>query len=246
MPFSRFALPLAAVLALPLVAGACVGSDSDAPAKVDGTCYANGTCNSGLICRAGVCQGDGTTDGGTTPTDGGTTPTDGGAFSSGCGTLRCAFLTSEVVASDFAAGTTPAAAGRALCMRLAQAQGIPGDFEAWVSSGLDTAKSRVSPTLGFADRKQVTIVAPGSQAMATLVNPLNVDEKGNTVNDGSLAWTGTLPDGTSGDNCNGFSTKDSTLRGVAGNFGDKSSNWTSRSSTNQCGTFSGHVYCFQK
>ena len=84
-------------------------------------------------------------------------------------------------------------------------------------------------------------------ADGTLISPINIDETGALVGLSSLAWTGTLEDGThnTAGECAGWTSQSPADFGEVGSVLDTNFRWTRNSST-VCNINSLHLYCFQQ
>lgn len=157
---------------------------------------------------------------------------------------RSVFVSSNVF-GDFGG----LAAGDAACQAEADAAGLPGTYQAWLSDGVD------SPSTRF-DQGEGPYILPNGELVAadwadltdgTIGNPIDVTAAGVQLF-AAAVWTGTNPDGTpapgpppSNLDCEGWTSSAAT--GVYGAMNQTGSTWT-YASTQAC-TSAARLYCFQ-
>jgi hypothetical protein len=163
----------------------------------------------------------------------------------GCRAALRVFVTSSTTDGTFGG----LAAADAICQARADAAGLSGTYEAWLSDGVDDPTTRLTrSTDGYARldgtlvaRDWTHIVSTDPGGTTTLLAPINQDESGAMVSCSS-AWSAVSPDGVgSTNNCGGW-TGGGT--GSAGRFCEVSSAWTRAISTGCTATF--HLYCFEQ
>lgn len=164
-----------------------------------------------------------------------------------------AFVTSATGNGDLsswpqAGGEEGIAAGDAICRTLATSARLPApeSFVAWLSDSAVDARDRVTlEDVPFRrlDDQRVANSKADLLLFAGNTNSLHVDELGNYLTGGVLAYTGTQPIGVnSGDTCLDWTTSaaDNTLAGNASRM--RSGRWTAHAG-NSC-IQSNRLYCF--
>lgn len=136
------------------------------------------------------------------------------------------------------------------CQQKANTAGLDGVFKAWLSSSTVSASSRLYPSSQPYKLVNGVEVASnwGDLTDGTLKNPINLNEKGHTVN--STVWTGTNSNGASyslNGNTPEYFCFDWTRDYGGGNIGQssfKDKYWTSKQG-DFCGT-ARYLYCFEQ
>jgi len=167
------------------------------------------------------------------------------------------FVTSEIYTPDFVTeannrggsfvATQEIEAADYLCQRLANLEGLPGQFVAWLSTDAVNAVDRLSPFMnGFrCTNGEVVAMNITDLTDGTLANPIRYDETGARVNGGQV-WTGTKSNGTStGHNCNNWAPPFSGLPGNAGRLYRSDDQWTYFAYDYACQLYSFRLYCFR-
>ena len=224
-------------------------------------------------CVLGVCGGctlkcgNGTVESGEDCDDG--NRDDGDFCSAECRKEHRAFVTSEEFSGDFSHGDKVYGATAADSRCQAAAEDLYGMkdgvvFRAWIASGdpkgapaarFEGASITTSKTIIMMKRlrgdefAKVELVAgwTGLLGQGGLVNPLNIDEHGDVVEDGAFAWTGVKPDGTkSWSDCWDWASDDALWSGGVGDVHAVSGEWTQWSGESEPCSESYHLYCFSQ
>jgi hypothetical protein len=162
--------------------------------------------------------------------------------------FRTVFATSTTHAGDF--GGLAVADG--ICQARAAAAALPGSYKAWLSTSTESPSTRFTKLAGPYRLVTGTQIADNWADLTdgSLDAPINRDESGAAV--AGLAWTGTMPNGTSSPgpadfvNCDGW-----TSTGVGlGNFGQTGNTTASNTFWTATGGWSCfdslRLYCFQQ
>ncbi|NUP06465.1 MAG: hypothetical protein HOW73_10440 [Polyangiaceae bacterium] len=165
----------------------------------------------------------------------------------GCETLgRRVFITADPVSAKF-----PGVAGAdQICQDAAEAVGMLGHWQAWVSVFQDAATDRFLHSNVPYFLLDMTVVANDWTDLTdgTLLHGIDLDEHMIAPSTPRPVWTGTFPDGTTaqGGDCNGWTddTEGSATIGVSLANNTKS-NWTMGGEV-QCTAPDVHLYCFEK
>jgi hypothetical protein len=146
------------------------------------------------------------------------------------------------------------AGGDAICAAEASDAGLGGAFVAWLSvydgnnPSTVHARDRLVTDAGwYLPGAGNTLVWSGPNEIAAGNPPpvsVNRNARGLVVGNGTIAWTGTEPDGgATGSDCTGW-TVAGTTPGTGGRIGVTSGTWTNYANT-LCSSMN-HLYCFQK
>lgn len=143
------------------------------------------------------------------------------------------------------ATNTGAAAGDAICNKLAANAGLTGTFKAWLSDGSTDAIERIASN-GPWVRLDGIKVADSNQDLTddALFTTINLTEQGTYGNMTGAVWTGTTQGGLkTANNCSGWTD------GTAGSFGTTGilswfDQYWSNNATTQCNSV-GYLYCFE-
>ena len=193
-----------------------------------GTCP-NCQCSASAPCPAGqCCRGDGT-----------------------CGACLV-FVTS----SKHTGNLGGLAVADAICQNLASTAGLPGTYQAWLSTSGASPSTRFTKSTGPYTLVDGTIVTDSWNDLTDLVglplkHPINKTQTGSVLSGGpsTLVWTGTMADGkadTSDTNyCENWTSAvaNGTNNAVAGYF-TTDANWT-ESVSDECNQ-EHYLYCFQQ
>lgn len=145
----------------------------------------------------------------------------------------------------------------AACQTLADNEGLGGTYKAWMSDSNTDAKDRMTQSPGPYQLVDGTPIAPSFADLIdcpfpyglcgnSLDNPINVDEKGNTVGGVNFVFTGTLPDGTDDGQFNSCNNWTTTLGSAyAGRTDRVNFGWTALASAT-CNTGGLRLYCVEQ
>src|SRR5829696_1025127 len=156
----------------------------------DGTLCAGGTCQRGS-CVAAVpdpcarCSGDEVCSG-------------GACFVPACGAGgACRVFLSSIRYAGNLGGLSGA---DAKCQGLADAAGLPGSYQAWLSDSTSSPSSRFVPSTGPYQLINGTTIAANFTDLVdgTLLAPIDVTETGGGVGSSEVTWTHTLSTGNGG------------------------------------------------
>lgn len=233
------------------LSGFCVGH----------VCCASASCPACQTCASGACAADASQNREVCDGSGATTSIccngscwDGCCDADGEPGACLAFLTGPPTLSGDLDGL---AGADATCQARADANDLPGDYTAWLSTG---SGANESPATGrFRQSGQpyqrvddVTIAADWDGLISgSLQHPLNVTETGAVISGNTFVWTNTLTDGTVGGSIPGSDCSDWTdgssaiMQGNIGNSGQADSLW-SEGGSSACELGFSYLYCFQQ
>ena len=180
------------------------------------------------------------------------TPCDGGACQGGvCAPATCGnggpcsvFVTSGDVGGNL--GGLDGA--DAICQFLADANGVPGTFRAWLSDATGSPSTRFVQSPGPYVLLDGTVIAASWADLTdgAILAPIQVDESGNSSADPE-AWTNTQADGTvdaPGRHCQNWTDGNQSI-GAVGVTPATDAAWTESGRVAAC--FAGaKLYCFQQ
>jgi hypothetical protein len=160
---------------------------------------------------------------------------------------RRAFVTSQTYTGNLGG----IAGAQALGNQLAQAVGLPGTFDAWLSTAASTPNTRFVRHTGPYVRVDGTPVA-WSYADLTdgnLFSALRMDENGDLIGESEQAWTATTAQGeyqvtTLLDNCSNWTNGGGFGNAITGRTFWQDDDWTNFFNA-ACGTAQ-HLYCFEQ
>ena len=130
--------------------------------------------------------------------------------------------------------------------------GAPGNtWLAWLSDDKSSPSTRIPPAnktfKGYYLLPTGAPVAKGWTGLTSgmLMNPINVTEAGGVAGNPPVAWTNTLPDGTSGgpDDCEDWSEAIVDTSSIRGNIMATSEQWTVSTLSDCASTL--HLYCIE-
>jgi hypothetical protein len=180
------------------------------------------------------------------------TPCEGGTCQGGvCGPLTCGnggpcsvFVTS----GDVSGNLNGLDGADAICQFLADANGVPGTFRAWLSDETGSPSTRFVKSPGPYVLLDGTVIAASWADLTdgTILAPIQVDESGNSSVEPE-AWTNTQADGTVaalGRHCQNWTDGDQSV-GAVGLTPATDTAWTESGNLAAC--FAGaKLYCFQQ
>ena len=138
----------------------------------------------------------------------------------------------------------------AKCQGLADAAGLPGSYQAWLSDSTSSPSSRFVPSTGPYQLINGTTIAANFTDLVdgTLLAPINVTETGGGVGSSEVTWTHTLSTGNGGgdadSHCANWSSSAPVAAGDYGHATQLGQEWTFVSEAS-CSNFF-HLYCFQQ
>jgi len=143
-----------------------------------------------------------------------------------------------------------------ICNNRAAGAGLPGIYRAWITDTDDNTQPSTRFTHASVSyiRTDCAIVANNWADLTdgTILVPINRNESGGSITDGSLVFTNTNPDGTRTSNEGGFTCQNWTIsdEGLQANYGIISSSelgagWTATSTDHICNS-QNYIYCFQQ
>ncbi len=167
-----------------------------------------------------------------------------------CGKTRRVFITSELYQGSQFMGLGGA---DQRCRSLAAQAGLPNahTFKAWLSDSQTSVRERLYSGLGRYELVNGLLVAKDWRALldGELLNPINVTEKGETLETG--VWTSTNPDGSTAegtDHCADWTEKELENTAFWGASSEITADWTiadSPANPVECGNHSA-LYCFEQ
>jgi len=170
------------------------------------------------------------------------------------GCLKIAFVTSGNYQPNFGG----VAGGNRICQQEATANGLPGQYKAWLSD------STSSPSVSFAQSSVPYVLMDANHSMVannwvqlisgSLSHPINVHPDGTTDPNGLPPWTATKLDGTlaAGDtSCNNWTDNTNSYHGLSGEDAVTDFRWTQLypytcANGGAAGSFALPLYCFQQ
>jgi hypothetical protein len=182
--------------------------------------------------------------------------------------MKFVFVTSESYYGDITLGdnspsqcpegATGIDCARFECNRLADAVGLPGDYEPWLSTEADPAGPRFDDLDADGPWLNVKgdLVAASRQGLLTpkngtdyLYNPILYTEEGSDPSNGGqldvFVWTGTFETGAwSAHDCDKWSTPGESTTGTSGDARFVGLGWTFRFGSLIC-SVPGRLFCFQ-
>lgn len=166
----------------------------------------------------------------------------------GCETLgRRVFITAAPVSADF-----PGVAGAdQICQDAAEAVGMLGQWQAWISMFQDPAAGRFIHANEPYYLLDETVVADNWTDLTdgTIAHAIDLDEHMVVASAPRDVWTATFPDGTTAQNgdCNGWTdaTEGFTVTGTSFD-GFTEGTWTFGGGKAFCTALDTHLYCFEK
>ncbi len=171
---------------------------------------------------------------------------DSGACGAGC---RLVFVTKATFTGDLQgnAGADAKCKAAAAASTHAPISSRSTRFIAWISTGA-AGSPGPGTRLGNAEYRRMdgTLVAASLAGLlsGSLLAPINVTERGDSLGTGAAAWTGTAANGTASNfTCNGWSTNLLTVAGDVGTPPDTGTAW-SISNTMSCSA-SQRIYCIE-
>jgi hypothetical protein len=160
---------------------------------------------------------------------------------------RRAFVTSQTYTGNLGG----IAGAQALCSQLAAAAGLPGTFDAWLSTEASSPNTRFVRHTGPYVRVDGTPVAWSYLDLTDghLFEALRMDENGDLIGESDLAWTATTAGGdyqqtTLLDDCSNWTNGAGFGNAIAGRTFWQDINWTNYFNA-PCGTPQ-HLYCFEQ
>ncbi len=141
-----------------------------------------------------------------------------------------------------------------ICQNAANSTNLPGDYKAWItdtSSTTEPAQRFTTSSLPYILPNCIVVARSWKDLTdGHLTAPINVDETGTKISDGSYVFTNTNSDGTQTGNGIQDTCNDWNMSGGKCNVGIISSSitdhrWTSATSGSFC-HLSAYIYCFQQ
>ena len=139
----------------------------------------------------------------------------------------------------------------ARCIAAADREGLGGDWVAWISADGKNAIDRITHDGPYVRLDGARVVRDKSQLVSgVLTSPIDRTEKGETVTENPLVWTGTFVNGTFSTDCNNWSTSNALSFGAIGTLNRVDRLWTDNGGPGGgfrnwgCQT-SARLYCFE-